>query len=161
MSQSKKNYPLSIDKDLLESNYHRKQIEDIKHRYSAEELQIKKDKFFEVNSCKTGKEDLHKTIKTLVYSGLNSDELRNAIDTLSFAEIGATSYEILKKDHIRLLKEIRQGYEIVSKTIYLFFHFDEKIAVAYDDKGQFVYERPLNPNEMQGNILTLPRKIAN
>jgi hypothetical protein len=67
----------------------------------------------------------------------------------------------LKKDAKSILRIINRGYDIVLSELFAMAYYELGRMAFYDAKGNYVYDRPMKPEERQTTILGAKMKSIN
>lgn len=149
-----------MEVDLLMSNFSGKELTEIRHDFTNEEIINMKNEFFRVSSELTERQDLLKKIKDCLNNeGLEAvNKMFEAIETAQ-ALIGNTGMKSMITQYNLLRLKIKKGYEIVQSMVYKMDYSDEGRLEFFDENGTFLYEKKI-AGRHQMHILSNSLKTA-
>jgi len=74
------------------------------------------------------------------------------LETLKAKDYGSMGLKRLKKDAKSQLKIINRGYDIIMAKLFAFAYYEIERMAFYNSKGEYVYDRPMKPEEKQLTI---------
>lgn len=149
----------NIDPALLKDNAFSVVQEEVKRVFTQDEITTLKADYFAAKKT----EDIRLKAKELFAQMLQNESnatVHEAIKSLSKIDFGETGLKVLKGDASGLMKKINRGYSLDIEDVYFLQDFSINRMVAYDSKGNYLYDRPFRPEENQTIITTNIRKIS-
>jgi hypothetical protein len=149
-----------MEKDLLQSNFSTKELQEIRHDFTNEEIINMKNEFFQVSSQLSERQELLKKVKDFLnLEGENAaNRIMEAVES-SKLQIGDQGMKAMTMLYNTLRIKIKKGYEIVEKMVYCMDYSDEGRLEFFDENGKFLYERKL-AGRHQMHILSNAVKTA-
>ena len=122
-----------IQKHLLDVNCDAIEEQTYTRKFTAEELNLRKEKLAETSiEIQEVEEDKKKS------NDLFKEQLKS-----------------LNGDKLLLVKELKSKSETVKEKCFKFLDHDERMAHFYNSEGELVHSRPIQPQEMQKSVFTL------
>lgn len=137
-----------INPDLLKANCHHTATEEIRIDYTEEQLNDLKSQFFVLHKTISLRENAISLFKEAMMTR-SAAEAYAVIESLSLQEYGDIGIKSMKVDLKDMLKVISQGYDIAVVTLFAIPYYDIHRMAYYNDRGEFVHDRPFRSTEYQ------------
>lgn len=143
-----------IDPELLADNAAFTVTEEVRHDFSEEEITQMKADFFTNSNYQDIRAEALQEFKGLMTSDFTSTDIIEMLEEMKGRDYGITGLKRLKKDAKSSLRIINRGYDIMPAKLWAMAYYELERMVFYNTKGNYVYDRPMKPEERQTTILS-------
>jgi hypothetical protein len=141
-----------IKPDLLKDNAINVVEEEVRHDFTEQEIIDLKDELFTVYRFQDIRQSALELIKEVFTKDRDTTEIINIFRMVEKKDLGQKGIKSLKSDMKEKLQMINRGYTILLKKLYAFPYYELERMAFYEEDGNYVYDRPMKPNEMQLEI---------
>jgi len=141
--------PETIPVDMLSDNAYLKKEEEIRYDFTDEQINDLEHELFDIAARQAERNRISKIVTDLMNGSSELEATKEAIRNIHIGHIGEIGLKQLKKDFPKQLAKIVDGYEIRVSSVYGFDHQDVERMAFYNNKGEYIHDRPLSAAEKQ------------